>query len=79
MLDCPNCSFPLFVGKKEVFCYGCDFMISFDQEKDLLRDITKEDIEDLLRGKTVDGLIALDLDKPKFINSKVTHLKEYND
>lgn len=77
MLDCPICSWPLKAGKKMVYCYddSCGFHISYAQE-DLLN-ITKKEVEDLLRGKTIEGLIHLDLDAPNFIASKVTRLEFY--
>lgn len=66
MLDCPLCSWPLKVGKKMVYCYddSCGFHINYAQE-------------DLLMGKTIEGLIHLDLDAPNFIASKVTRLETY--
>ncbi|MBP1681039.1 MAG: hypothetical protein H6Q35_1378 [Proteobacteria bacterium] len=78
MLDCPHCSWPLKAGKKAVYCYddSCGFHINYAQE-DLLRDITKKEVEDLLMGKTIEGLISLDLDAPNFIASKVIHLESY--
>jgi len=78
MLDCPLCSWPLKADKKMISCYddNCGFHISYTQE-DLLRDITKEEVEDLLMGKTIEGLISLDLDAPNFIASKVTNLDTY--
>ena len=76
MLDCPICSWPLKAGKKMVYCYddSCGFHVNYTQE-DLLRDITKEEIEDLLKGKTIEGIISLDLDAPNFIASKLTRLE----
>lgn len=78
MLDCPNCSWPLKAGKKMVYCYddSCGFHISYAQE-DLLRDITQKEVEDLLMGKTIEGLIHLDIDAPNFIDSKVTKLESH--
>lgn len=78
MLDCPICSWPLKAGKKMVYCYddSCGFHINYAQE-DLLRDITKKEVEDLLMGKTIEGLIHLDIDAPNFIASKVTRLESY--
>ncbi|ARU47242.1 hypothetical protein Sdiek1_0054 [Sulfurospirillum diekertiae] len=78
MLDCPICSWPLKAGKKMVYCYddSCGFHITYAQE-DLLRDISKKEVEDLLMGKTIEGLIHLDLDASNFIASKVTKLESY--
>lgn len=78
MFDCPLCSWPLKAGKKMVYCYddSCGFHINYAQE-DILRDITKKEVEDLLRGKTIEGLIHLDLDASNFIASKVTKLESY--
>ena len=61
-----------------ISCYddNCGFHIPYSQE-DLLRDITKKEVEDLLMGKTIEGLINLDLDAPNFIASKVTKLESY--
>lgn len=77
MLDCPLCSWPLKAGKKMVYCYddSCGFHINYAQE-DILRDITKKEVEYLLMGKMIEVLIHLDLDAPNFIASKV--FKLYN-
>ena len=78
MLDCPICSWPLKAGKWMVDCYddSCGYHIDYTQE-DIIRDISKKEVEDLLMGKTIEGLIHLDLDAPNFIASKVTRLESY--
>lgn len=78
MLNCPLCSWPLKAGKKMVYCYddSCGFHINYAQE-DLLRDIIKKKVEDLLIGKAIEGLIHLNLDAPNFLASKVTRLESH--
>lgn len=76
LVDCPKCSFPLNAGKNGVFCYCCDFWIPYNQEKHILRDISETEIEDLILGFEIDGLLSLDLDAPDYLVSKIIHLDQ---